>query len=700
MTDSPRSVETLKRGSIHWGMVAALIPAAMVLVLHLRLYGFLCDDAFISFRYARNLASGFGLVFNPGFERVEGYSNFLWVMLLAGFDRIGVAPQHASIALSWLATLILWATVIGFAWRFGPARGQWWTVLAPAWLLAINRSFAVWGSSGLETRLFELLVVAGAMRLVVEVESAGARRLAPWAFALAALTRPDGLLFAPLAFGTEAFHRWRNRQLESGSLIRAWAAPALLVAAHLGFRRLYYGDWLPNTYYAKVGGRTWWSAGFDYLAAFTLEYAVWLWLPLIALGVVAFLRARRSFFPWLAGLLVIPHALYVAAIGGDHFEYRPLDLYLPFAFVLVGAGLHRLAVSLPRAGHVAGMAVLVVVAWASAELPWRSHVEFPARYQPGFPGRQSGAGAGASWLDPDRGRFYRLPGLRTLATWHREKVRASTARFVAIRQEEHERFLTEVESEGRRLSDLVAREVLPRDTHLAANCVGAIPYYSGLRTLDRLGLTDAIVARGPSSVARAMAHDRQATLEYARARDVDLWAADDVHFIHRAGSTVPIELASRRVAFHAADLGDGEYLLVVLPLGVEHAATRFPRLRFVPGASDAFLGPYLERSVMVLREALRRSDHDADRRQLALFLLLSGHPEQALREYQSVLERTPDDIDTIVGASECLEMLARAGEARTGLQRALELARARGDAALVGRIERRLAEMSSRPSAP
>ena len=43
---------------------------------------FLCDDAFISFRYARNLLEGHGLVFNPG-EYVEGYSNFLWTLELA-----------------------------------------------------------------------------------------------------------------------------------------------------------------------------------------------------------------------------------------------------------------------------------------------------------------------------------------------------------------------------------------------------------------------------------------------------------------------------------------------------------------------------------------------------------------------------------------------------------------------------------------
>lgn len=43
---------------------------------------FLTDDAFISFRYARNLVEGHGLVYDLG-EYVEGYSNFLWVLELA-----------------------------------------------------------------------------------------------------------------------------------------------------------------------------------------------------------------------------------------------------------------------------------------------------------------------------------------------------------------------------------------------------------------------------------------------------------------------------------------------------------------------------------------------------------------------------------------------------------------------------------------
>jgi len=52
-------------------------------------HGFIVDDAFITFRYVRQWTHGNGLVYNIG-EPAEGYSNFLWIVLLAPFDRLGI----------------------------------------------------------------------------------------------------------------------------------------------------------------------------------------------------------------------------------------------------------------------------------------------------------------------------------------------------------------------------------------------------------------------------------------------------------------------------------------------------------------------------------------------------------------------------------------------------------------------------------
>ena len=122
---------------------------------------FLCDDAFISFRYVRNLLEGNGLVFNPG-EYVEGYSNFLWILELAAIWGIfGMRPEHAAPFLSVAYTVATIAVML------------WWIAKSPsrhdrgliAWmslgLLCSSATFAVWTSGGgLETRQFTFFVLS------------------------------------------------------------------------------------------------------------------------------------------------------------------------------------------------------------------------------------------------------------------------------------------------------------------------------------------------------------------------------------------------------------------------------------------------------------------------------------------------------------------------------------------------------------
>src|SRR5690349_8932189 len=111
------------------------------------MHWFLCDDAFVSFRYARNLWQGHGLVWNRG-ERVEGYTNFLWVIELAlAHVTVGARPEDAALSLSVLCTLgVFWATA-KLAWTTPFDRDRQLAVLLALGALAVNRNFAVWTSS-------------------------------------------------------------------------------------------------------------------------------------------------------------------------------------------------------------------------------------------------------------------------------------------------------------------------------------------------------------------------------------------------------------------------------------------------------------------------------------------------------------------------------------------------------------------------
>ena len=77
-----------------------VLPALLVLANMARVRSFTIDDSFISYRYARNLARGLGLVYNAG-ERIEGYTNFLFTVLLAGGIKLGIDESHRRHRLSY-----------------------------------------------------------------------------------------------------------------------------------------------------------------------------------------------------------------------------------------------------------------------------------------------------------------------------------------------------------------------------------------------------------------------------------------------------------------------------------------------------------------------------------------------------------------------------------------------------------------------
>ncbi len=670
------------------GWLAAGLALSLVLLLaHSKVYAFLTDDAFISFRYARNLAHGFGLVFNPGLERVEGYSNFLWVVLLAAFDRLGLVPERVANVLSFTATAGLWAVVTAFVLRRRPVHRPWLVLVAPL-VLASMRTVAVWATSGLETRLFEWFVVAGALRLVTEVETlAGGlrpRARAGWLFALGALTRPDGILFGGVALGLAAIVVARRRRPEFGWLVANVLPFAALVIAQFAFRHAYYGAWWPNTYYAKAAGRVAWGPGLQYVAAFVLEYALWLWVPLLVLGGLRLRETGRGFMALLFAVLIVPHALWIASIGGDHFEYRPFDLYVPLLAILLYEGAVRASKRMPVAGLAALLAGILVFNLALATA---SHRDFPRRHIPGFPGSVVSQPTGARFLDPARNPIYRWPGLSAIARLHRDLLRRLSVQFVGVRQEEHRMFLDLVRPEGRELQGLVARGILPPDTYIAIDCIGAIPYESDLRVLDRLGLTDAAVAHSAPGPDHVLAHEKRATSTYAAQRGVDFWATNRVHLLFPATDTWPLEAAGEGQGFWAANCGDGSWIVTQLPLGMAATAPRFPHLKFVTSFDPTFVPGYLANGIAMLQDSVARAPNPAARFQLASYLLFASRIPEALPQLGRCAEDTPDNPRVWYYLGVAHLKLGQAPLAVTDLGRALELAKTGGLADFVPQVE-------------
>lgn len=232
-----------------------LLPVALV-VGHAALFAdWLIDDAGISFAYARNLALGHGLVSQPGAPPVEGFSNPLWTLLVAALQAGGLfdvawTPKALSVALVALAFLAI-------RWDARSSGSPAWAPLLTTLLLALSTSFVVWTTSGLENPLLALLLALSCvvMRRSVEEPSAALDLSAGVLAGLAALTRPDAVLMAaafPTSLALTAGSDRGSRERRSfARALRFAGGLAVSLGPYVVFRRWYFGDWLPNTYYAK-----------------------------------------------------------------------------------------------------------------------------------------------------------------------------------------------------------------------------------------------------------------------------------------------------------------------------------------------------------------------------------------------------------------------------------------------------------------
>ncbi len=329
-----------------WVLVFTAISVAVTATRFAELYHYnVVDDAYISFQYAKHWALGDGLVFNQG-QRVEGYTNFLWVALLTPLYWITEA-----LAIDFTASVILLnvtIAVINLGLLYAVAQKvlsrDWIATSAVLILCGLDNAYLGYAMSGLENHLLIALALTG-----VHVWLSRQRHRAVVlgiVLALVTMTRPDGgLLFgafvAAVGGGALLPDRWRRDQTRKVLLQQAATAAAvwtLVYGAYFLWRATYYGAWLPNTFYLKVGDT--FAAiprGLEYTRSFTEDR---FYLPLIALAAGMWLKV--PVIRWLL-LYIVLHSAYVIYVGGDFYSgHRFYVVLLPFIYLLVGTGLKRL----------------------------------------------------------------------------------------------------------------------------------------------------------------------------------------------------------------------------------------------------------------------------------------------------------------------------------------------------------------------
>lgn len=399
-------------------------------------FSYINDDAFISFRYAKNFLVGQGLVFNPG-EYVEGYTNFLWVMVcsvlirFAGAANILVAAKILAIALS-VGTIVITFLSAQLLYRYRLP------VLIAVLLLASNMGYAANSVSGLETSLFTFWITLAFFSRLIQSCQIGDRMFV-LSMVGASLTRPEGFFLFIILTGIHLGNRIALQRI-----VRCCFYFSLGTIPYLLWKVAYYGSLLPNTYYAKPGTI---QGGLYYSYRFLTEggYTKYWGLPLIIL--LGGLVERRTYRYWYIGFLG-GGILMVICSGGDWMlGWRFCMPFLPILFLIMGQ------------------------AYDNVLQRFRFGVTFPVR------------------------SLLVLIGIAGLVSCHALALSTSNKKIITECD-----LRGKGQMEAHFVIAHLLKNLGTKHDSVALTDIGMIGYYSGLRILDISGLTDPYIGHSPGKM--------------------------------------------------------------------------------------------------------------------------------------------------------------------------------------------------------
>lgn len=302
-------------------------PAAILIFLIFVsvFWSYSIDDAFVTFRYAENFADGHGLTFNPGEKPVEGYSNFLWLLILSLACRAGLPIYLTAKVLGVVCFLLA-----GIIWYRNLSRDH-ENLLWPAALFFLANPYtAFWAVSGLELGLYALILV---------LLAAGILKKNYWSLLLIpllVLIRPEGFVIGIVIVAAggltgllERNIRWKFHIIMAGMIIISFG---LLIL----FRMAVFGYPMPNTFYAKS---TLAIHGLLRLVKIMVYY-----FPLAILFMLGLFRISRNFretgkYLFYAIIFLAMAAINCLADAIMNFHARYLIAFIPFFLITALYGL-------------------------------------------------------------------------------------------------------------------------------------------------------------------------------------------------------------------------------------------------------------------------------------------------------------------------------------------------------------------------
>ena len=302
-------------------------------------YYCLFDDAMISMQFAKNFAAGHGLVFNAGEDRVEGITNPLWTLMMAGVHRLPVGLHLTSLLVQIAAAVFLGLNLFfvkKIMERLCPGSG--FAVLMATLTTALFSSLITWGLQGMEVSALALVATGSLWRLMVALDE---KRFSPWPYLVlgaGSLLRPDGVVLLGLMMLYMAAVDRPNRAKIIGVSI---LSGLLFAGGQTVARYWYYGDILPNTFYLKMTGYPVllrWTAGLA--SYFQFVHRINWVLCLLTLSAAWVWRRKAGLMLFWA---FVGQSAYEIHVGGDAWGWgvlasRYVTVVMPLFFCLAAYG--------------------------------------------------------------------------------------------------------------------------------------------------------------------------------------------------------------------------------------------------------------------------------------------------------------------------------------------------------------------------
>jgi hypothetical protein len=321
---------------------AALFIYRTSFVINGERYFSLFDDAMVSMRYARNFAAGNGIVWNPGGDRVEGYTNPLWMAYMALVHLLPLAQSKTSLVVQSTAGVLL-AVNLWYVYLLAQtiAKGSSRVALGAVALTASYLPINNWSLQGMEVSALVPLTTFCVWKAIESLESEMFPKSLYLVLGIGTWVRLDMTVmfgaFLAFMFFSDRPRRWKHL---------AWGVTVLAIACgtQTAIRLWYYGDIAPNTYYLKIAGIPWTVRALR--GIWVLAQFAWNANPfMVALPFMLLLQRDRriALILWV----FVAQVAYSVYVGGDAWEYwggsnRYVCPVMPAFFVLLACALNLL----------------------------------------------------------------------------------------------------------------------------------------------------------------------------------------------------------------------------------------------------------------------------------------------------------------------------------------------------------------------